>query len=160
MTPSSSDDDAEHADLPQLIAERLARRRCSSAAFTDNTTISLIEAMMPTMRKGSPISSRSDSVLRTADSSSTTMNTSSSVSSTSTIGVRGEVVEHVEQLIAGDHEEGTTRADEQHRGDADVHDVLGTSEEAFHGPVRRRCIHPADHGTPRRADGRRRRATA
>ena len=57
-----------------------------SAAFTDSTTISLIEAMMPTMRNGSAISSRSDSVLRTADSSSTTMNTSSSVSSTSTIG--------------------------------------------------------------------------
>ena len=58
----------------------------SSAAFTDSTTISLIDAMMPTIRNGSATSSRWVNVVRTADRSSMTMNTSSSVSNTSTIG--------------------------------------------------------------------------
>ena len=43
--------------------------------------ISLIEAMMPTMRNGSATTSRLPTITRTANSSSTTMKTSSSVSS-------------------------------------------------------------------------------
>ena len=58
----------------------------SFAASTERTTISLIEAMIPTSRNGSARSSRFSTVVRTANSSSTTMNTSSRMSSRSRIG--------------------------------------------------------------------------
>ena len=80
-------DNPENSDLPQLIPEGRSFADRLSAAFTDSTTISLIEAMMPTSRNGSATSSRLAMVIRTAESSSTRMNSSSNVSSTSTTGL-------------------------------------------------------------------------
>ena len=65
-----------------------------SPASSEATTISLIEAMIPTIRNGSATSLRSATVARTAPSSSTRMNTSSSPSS-ATVTDRGSVVEWV-----------------------------------------------------------------
>jgi hypothetical protein len=57
------------------------------AASTESTTISLIEAMMPTTRNGSATSSRFSTVVRSAKSSSTTMKTSRRTSRPSSSGV-------------------------------------------------------------------------
>ena len=51
------DEDAEHADL-HTRSRNSSPLPSASAASTDSTTISLIEAMMPTSRNGSATSSR------------------------------------------------------------------------------------------------------
>ena len=108
-----------------------------SAALTASTTISLIDAMIPTTRNGSAISSRLARVVRTANSSSTTMNTSSSVSSISSATESALGAEQIHD-VPGRVDQHRHRGDpEQHR-DAHVDHGLRDLEHRVPDPGARR----------------------